>query len=80
MKKINKKDFEELQHSGGRANPILNAIKNLKVGEGIIIDKSEWKPKTHIGTMWCQYRQRYGISIKTKKLVDGKGWAVIRTQ
>jgi len=80
MKIITKSEYEKLSFkSRGKvsANPIVVAIKELKVGEFLVVDIAEWKSKRplpqYMGTLY-----KIGKKFSIRTLADNKGWAVNR--
>lgn len=50
------------------------ALESLKVGEGLVIQKREWKVKSTPSTVLGAVEGEF----ETKTLADGTGWAVLR--
>jgi len=80
MKIITKSEYEKLSlkpRGKVSANPVMIAIKELKVGEILVVDIGEWKPKSplprYMGTIY-----KIGKKFSTRTLGDKKGWVVNR--
>ena len=80
MKIITKGEHEKLSFKlRGKlsANPVMIAIKEMKVGEFLVVDIAEWEPKRPLPQyMGNLYKIGKKFSIRT--LADKKGWAVNR--
>ena len=82
MNRISGKEFEGLEIKYGRGlkpNPIRDAILALKIGEGLIVNRSEYKEKyvfsTYIHAI-LRINKLRGLSIKVVTLLDNTGWAI----
>lgn len=64
--------------NSGRETTLSGAIKQLQTGEGLIIEKHEWKAQYHIGRMVKRAGQTTGRTFSCKRTPDGKGWLVVR--
>ena len=82
FKKLTSEEFEQLKIKGwGRSSPTYNAILGLKVGEAIMILKTQWrrnKPPSStcraIEKKWPDLKLKY----KCVALADDSGWAIKR--
>lgn len=77
MRKITKEEFETF--SRGHSNPIVNALWELEVGEGLEISFDEWNV---VSTPYCVVQQkakREGrkFSLHTRK--QERVWLLLRT-
>lgn len=87
MRKITKKEFDsmELMRSGrfGENEEIYKEVGKLNKGEFLLIEKSEWKVRTHpsiiIGSTANHERSRfYGKKFSIVTLRDKSGYVVKR--
>jgi len=76
MKRITKDEYEKLSFKRA-ANPVLIAIKELKVGEFLVVDIGEWKAKTPLGNFFS-HLYKIGRKFSIRTLADKKGWVVNR--
>lgn len=82
FQKLTSEEFDQLKIKGwGRSSPTYNAIIGLKVGEAVIILKTQWRrnkaPSSAcraIEKKWPTYKLKY----KCVTLADGSGWAIKR--
>jgi hypothetical protein len=86
MKKITKKEFNELiGEKKSKRGTLARMLTDLRVGEGLLIKRSEWifktSPDKAIHTMTWILRNN-GMKIRyTCRLVNGKkAWAILRTE
>lgn len=79
IEKMNPEEFDRIPlHGRGRSSPVFNAIMDLKVGEGIKIKKSGWKPKYAPTLIAKRIERKYGFRFKRGALPDRSGWGVQR--
>lgn len=77
MKKLTKEEATALlATSHGAINPSILEIKNLEVGESLLIEKDEWKRKTSVGMFCSQYGIRWGVKYSCIKVEQG--WVITR--
>ena len=80
--KLTSEEFDQLRIKGwGRSSPTYNAIFGLRVGEAVVILKTQWrsnKPPSRacraIEKKWASYKLKY----KCVALADDSGWAIKR--
>ena len=85
MKKITKRQFESLELKKNNkvgSNLIMKAISELKIDEGLIVTKEEWKYKSGIQVLWggFKHNRKLGIKVTIRQLADNSGWAVLRVK
>lgn len=81
MKKLDEQEFEKLFIKGkGRSSGVFNALINLKIGEGILIEKKDWKRKAGPNTLVKYIEKKHGMKFICGKLEDDAGWAVKRIE
>lgn len=80
MKKITEEEFQNLEFDGkGPASmPYVN-ILNLRTGEILVIEKTDWLRRDTPGKM-CRYIEKRNPHVKYDviRLKDKQGWAVKR--
>lgn len=73
-------DFIQGKFGGSAKGPISLAIKELAVGEAFILPTEYWADhKSHPSSTALAAAQRMGMTLQTRKLADGSGWAIKRT-
>ncbi len=82
-KKLSSDEFSQLRIKGwGRSSPTYNAIMGLKIGEAIVILKSQWYSRTKTPSTQCKRIERkfaaQKLKLKCVALADDSGWAVQR--
>lgn len=79
MKKLNKEELEKIavKRFGYRNNPVLDFLKTISVGEGVIVTRTEWKKKTKPGVI-ISGTFRDGRRFSTRQLADESGWLIVR--
>jgi len=81
MKKLDEQEFEKLFIKGkGRSSNVFNALINLKIGEGILIEKKDWNRKAGPNTLVKYIEKKHGMKFKCGKLEGDSGWAVKRIE
>lgn len=79
MKDITKTEFKALGVNGkGAATQFYNKIFSLEIGKGVIIYKSEWRPKYPPTRLAMKIEKKYGYKYERGSLPDRTGWAFIR--
>lgn len=82
MKRLTKEEIDSVEvvvRGNGRSNPVLNEVRELEIGEGLIIAREEWVPKsTPSVIIHGAIRENKKFSIM--KLSDGTGWMVVRKE
>ncbi len=61
-----------------RETRVTAAVKQLQVGEGLIIDPSDWKSKTPPYRAIASVGLKYKREFQRGRMPDGKGWFVKR--
>ena len=82
FKKISPEEFDQLRIKGwGRSSPVHNAVSGLRVGEAVVILKSQWKRRKAPSSL-CRAIEKKWASFKVKykcvTLADDSGWAIKR--
>jgi len=82
-KKLSAEEFTQLRIKGwGRSSPTYNAIMSLKVGEALVILKSQWYSNTKTPSTQCRRIEKkfaaQKLKLKCVALEDNSGWAVQR--
>ncbi|MGE0567182.1 MAG: hypothetical protein AB7O73_04475 [Bacteroidia bacterium] len=81
MRKITAEEFNSLPIKGrGRSSDIFNGLINLKSGEGLLIDKSDWNRKATPSSLVRYIEKRYNIKFEYGALANDQGWAVKRLE
>jgi hypothetical protein len=83
MQKLDKKAFDAVI-----AKPIKGPVRSnevqqlldLKVGEGLLISKSEWSIRSLPMAAARNYEARLKMKFTGKVLADESGWAIFRVQ
>lgn len=82
FQKLTAEEFDQLPIKGwGRSSPVYNAIISLKVNEGVVILKSQWKRNKPPSGICRSIEKKFaGMKIKYKSvaLADNSGWAIKR--
>jgi hypothetical protein len=79
MKKLSTAEYEQLVVKGkGRSSPVFNSIINLKAGEALLIEKSDWKRKAGPGTLVRYIEKTKKIKLSCSALNSNEGWVVKR--
>lgn len=53
-------------------------VASLQVGEGVEIDRTEWKLKTSPADYFSHYGAQIGQKLTARTFADGTGWAILR--
>lgn len=80
MKKLTSNEFEQLSIKGkGRSSHLFNSIVNLKVGEGLLIEKKDWNRKAGPSTL-VRYIEKNHKRKFACAAISGEegGWAIKR--
>jgi len=80
MKKITDEEFKNLPLRGkGTATPVYDEIFNLRTGEHLVVEKSDWHRKDTPGRM-CRYIEKRHPQVKyeSRRHKDEKSWVVTR--
>ena len=79
MKKITKEEFKAAAKSK-RRNPLAMALDELAVGEGLKVEKSEYKYKAPIYVLvGAIFRKEYtDKKFKVSRTKDESGWVILR--
>ncbi len=79
MEKINQEQFNTMPLAGKRsATGWFATLMTLRVGEGFVLHRDEWKKKQSPLRTLRHIEKKYGWKFKDGKLADGTGWAVMR--
>jgi len=84
FKKLTSEEFEQLKIKGwGRSSPTYNAIIGLKVGEAVVILKTQWRrnksPSSACRAIEKKWKKRNVVlKYKCVALADNTGWAIKR--
>jgi len=83
FKKLTDEEFDQLPIKGwGRSSPTYNAIISLKIGEGIMILKSQWRRKKPPSSVCRAIEKKFSahkLKYKCVALADNSGWAIKRS-
>lgn len=80
MRKLTEKEFESLTPiTNGRETMVTAAVKQLAVGEGLVITRAEWKAKEPPYKAINRIAKKYNRLFEKGRMPDGSGWAVKRT-
>ena len=80
MKKLSADEFEQIAIKGkGRSSHLFNSIVNLKVGEGLLIEKKDWNRKASPSTLvrYIEKNHRMKFACAAISAEEG-GWAIKR--
>lgn len=61
-----------------RQNPVFAAMRNMKPGQHLLVEKRDWKSKVTIARYVSNAFNNSGARFTTKSLADGTGWVVTR--
>ncbi len=64
--------------SNGRETIVTAAVKQLQVGEGLIITRDDWKSKRPPYDAVEKVGRKYGRTFERGRMPDGSGWIVKR--
>lgn len=79
IKRLTSEEFDNLHlHRRGRSSVFYNTLLEMKVGEAIIIEKKEWRPKYPPTTIINRVQKNFGYKFTWGALSDRSGWAVKR--
>ncbi len=83
FKKLTSEEFDQLRIKGwGRSSPAYHAIIGLRLGEAVMILKTEWKRNKPPSSI-CRAIEKKFKDMKVKyrcvRLADDTGWAIKRT-
>lgn len=79
MNKLTKEEVAAITTIGGGRETLLSAhIKQLQIGEGLSIEKNEWKAKYNIGRMVKTAGKSTGRTFSCGRMPNGNGWLVVR--
>lgn len=79
MRKLTPEEYSQLPLVGrGRTSPFYRAVAQLKVGEILLLEKSDWKKKYHPGAVVRNLEKRTGREHEVLTVVTGEGWTVKR--
>ena len=77
--KINSDDFDKFLFKGrGTISAVFKQAISLSVGEGIKINRAEWKKRYSVSRIINYIRKKYGYQFSGGRLADGSGWAYRR--
>ena len=82
MKKLTAEEYEQLALGGrGRSGRIFNELLNLKKGEVLVVTKQDWGTRKHSPMRKARYiEKKYKRRFHSRRLLDGSGWAIQRTE
>ena len=81
IKRISAEEFDRMPlHGQGRSSAAYNAILSLKVGEAIIIEKKDWKPKYPPTHLVNKIERKFGMKFIRGALPDRSGWGIKRVK
>jgi hypothetical protein len=81
MKLLNSQEFDNLELKGrGRSSQIFNSLINLKIGEGLLIEKKDWKRKAGPSSLVKYIEKQHNLKFKCGVLSNGQGWAIKRIE
>lgn len=79
MQKLTKEEVNRLTPLNNGRETLLSAqIKQLQTGEGLVIQKHEWKAKYHIGRMVKTAGKTTNRTFTCHRMPDGNGWLIVR--
>lgn len=83
MRKLTQKEISRIPvkvNSNTENAEIYRAIRELSVGEGIEVKRSEWKIKTSPNSIIPGLRTPEGKKFSVRLLQDSSGWLFIRSK
>lgn len=81
MKIITSEEFDTLAlHGKGSSSPFYNKLLNLKVGQAVILLRSEWHVKYSPTGIINRIERKHGYRFERGALADRSGWAVKRVK
>ena len=79
MQKLNKEEADKILPVGkGRNTLVSAAVKNLQVGEGLIITRQYWVTKLPPYNTISYISRTTGRQFRKGRMPDGSGWFVQR--
>lgn len=79
MQKLSKEEADQIIPAGkGRNTLVGGAVKNLAVGEGLIITRKDWFTKSPPYTAINYVARTTGRTFRKGRMPDGSGWFVQR--
>ena len=80
MKKLNEEEASNLMPlKGGRETLLSSQLKQLKIGEAIVLEAKDWKTKSPPYRVANGIAKRYGWKFGQGRMPDGSGWLFKRT-
>jgi len=79
MQIINKEEADcLLLLTGSREIAVSGKLKGLKIGEGLVVKRSEWKAKYAPTKIARKIEKEYGWKFKGGRMSDNSGWLMQR--
>ncbi len=79
MRILNKEEADAITPvSNGRETLVSSTIKQLQVGQGLIITRQDWKAKYPPTTIVNSISKKTGRKFEKGRMPDGSGWFVKR--
>ena len=78
MKKLTKEEAGKLVLRKGSSSPVRTGVVHLKVGEILLIEKTDWNQKNGPGQMCSRITKASGKEFSINAVADGSGWIVER--
>jgi hypothetical protein len=79
MKKLTKEQADAILPLGrGNSTRISGMLKQLEIGEGLVIEKSDWKAKTPPLRIVNYLSKKTGRKFRKGTMPDRSGWFVQR--
>lgn len=79
MKKLSAEEFEQITIRGkGRSSHLFNAIVNLKIGEGLLIEKKDWTRKASPSTLVRYIEKNHHMKFNCAAVSGAEGGWVIK--
>jgi len=79
MENLSEKDANAmLLLTNSREISVSGRLKSLKVGEGLVVKRSEWKAKYVPSKIARRLEKQYGWKFRTGRLTDNSGWLLQR--
>lgn len=81
MKKLSAEEASKLLPLKNSRETLLSAmLKQLQVGEAIVLEAKEWKTKSTPYRVANHIAKRHGWQFEQGRLPDGSGWVFKRTK
>ncbi len=78
QEEVSKTPLAVREYTKGVNTELLQTLIDLEVGDGVKVLASEYHVKTGPSAFVSKYFKNKDIKFKTRRLLDGAGWLVVR--